>query len=120
MEVHLSPELEAKLKQVVQETGRAVDDLVGDGMAGYLEELSQVRVTLNSRYDDIESGRVKSVDGDEFFDGLRRKSQERRGARSSYPARRHKQRGGNGETITSSLCWTGFQPARGASKKHLK
>lgn len=82
MEVHLSPELEAKLNQVVKETGRGVDDLVEDAMAGYLDELSQVRSTLDSRYDDIKSGRVKPVDGEEFFEGLRRKSQALRASRS--------------------------------------
>jgi hypothetical protein len=27
---------------------------------------------LDSRYDDLKSGRVKPIDGEEFFDGLRR------------------------------------------------
>ncbi len=78
MEVRLSPELEAKLNHVVKETGRAVDDLVEDAMAGYLEELSQVRTALDDRFDDITSGRVKPVDGESFFENLGRKSQERR------------------------------------------
>jgi predicted DNA-binding protein len=78
MEVRLSPELEAKLNNVVKETGRAVDDLVEDAMAGYLEELSQVRTVLDDRFDDIKGGRVKPVDGESFFENLRRKSQERR------------------------------------------
>jgi predicted DNA-binding protein len=78
MEVRLSPELEAKLNHVVKETGRAVDDLIEDAMAGYLEELSQVRTTLDDRFDDIRSGGVKPVDGESFFENLRRKSQERR------------------------------------------
>ncbi len=76
MEVHLGPELEAKLNQVVKETGRAVDDLVQDAMAGYLEELSQVRATLDSGYDDIKSRRVKPIDGEEFFETLRRREDE--------------------------------------------
>ena len=78
MEVRLSPELEAKLNHVVKETGRGVDDLVEDAMAGYLAELSQVRKTLDGRFDDIKSDRIKPVDGESFFDNLRRKSQERR------------------------------------------
>jgi predicted DNA-binding protein len=78
MEVRLSPELEAKLNHVVKETGLAVDDLVEDAMAGYLEELSQVRNALDDRYDDIKSGRVNPVDGESFFEDLRRKSQQRR------------------------------------------
>lgn len=76
MEVHLSPELEAKLNQVAKETGRAADDLVQDAMAGYFEELAQVRGTLDRRYDDIKSGRVKPIDGEEFFETLRRREDE--------------------------------------------
>ena len=31
---------------------------------------------LNSRYDDLKSGRVKLIDGEEFFEGLRRREDE--------------------------------------------
>ena len=34
-------------------------------MAGYLQELAQVRETLDSRYDDFKSGDVEPVDGEE-------------------------------------------------------
>jgi predicted DNA-binding protein len=57
MEVRLTPDLEAKLNRLSAETGRAKEDLVQDAMAGYLAELSQVRVTLDARYSDIKSGR---------------------------------------------------------------
>jgi hypothetical protein len=33
-------------------------------MAGYLHELSETREMLDGRYDDLERGRVKAVDGD--------------------------------------------------------
>ena len=36
-------------------------------MAGYFEELAQVRETLDSRYDDIKSGKVKLISGEEAF-----------------------------------------------------
>jgi len=43
MEIHLSnPSLEAKIDQWVAETGRVVDELVEDAMAGYFDELAQV------------------------------------------------------------------------------
>jgi hypothetical protein len=42
-------------------------------MAGYLAELSQVRDTLDARYDDIKSGRVEPIDGEEAFSRLRQK-----------------------------------------------
>jgi hypothetical protein len=47
-------------------------------MAGYLAELSQVRSTLDARYDDIKSGRVKPIDGENAFTRLRQKKTDRR------------------------------------------
>jgi hypothetical protein len=47
-------------------------------MAGYLAELVQTRETLNSRYDDLKSGRVKPIPGDEVIARLREKSAARR------------------------------------------
>jgi hypothetical protein len=45
-------------------------------MAGYLQEVTQVREMLDSRYDDIKSGRVEPVDGEAFFDKLRQREDE--------------------------------------------
>ena len=78
MEVHLSPDLEAKLDQWAAETGRPKEEFVEDALTGYFEELAQVREMLDSRYDDIKSGRVKPIDGEEAFARLREKSQARR------------------------------------------
>ena len=78
MELHLRPETESRIQELAAKTGRAADELVEDAMAGYLEELSKTREMLDSRYDDLKSGRVKPVDGEEAFATLRRKSQERR------------------------------------------
>ena len=78
MEVHLRPEIESRLQELAAKTGRAPDDLIEDAMAGYMQELSQVREMLDSRYDDLKSGRVKPLDGEEAFADLRRKSEERR------------------------------------------
>ena len=47
-------------------------------MAGYLEEVAQLRSAIDSRYDDLKSGRVKAIDGETAFAELRRKSHERR------------------------------------------
>ena len=41
-------------------------------------EESIVRKTIDSRYDDLESGRVKPIDGEEAFRTLRDKSERRR------------------------------------------
>ena len=78
MEVHLRPETESRLQELAAKTGRAPDDLFEDAMAGYLKELAETREMLDGRYDDITSGRVNPIDGEEAFANLRRKSELRR------------------------------------------
>jgi hypothetical protein len=78
MEVHFTPELEAKLNESASKSGRGTDELLQDAVVGYFEELTQVRGMLDSRCDDIKSGRLKPLDGEEVFERLRRKSEERR------------------------------------------
>ncbi len=77
MEVHFSPETEEKLKELAAQSGReTADELVRDVVEGYFDELARTRNMLNSRYDDLKSGRVKPIDGEEFFDELRRREDE--------------------------------------------
>jgi len=78
MEVHVTPETARKLKDLAETSGRAPGDIVEDALAGYLEEVAAVRKTLDSRYDDLESGRVTAIDGEEAFGKLREKSERRR------------------------------------------
>jgi predicted DNA-binding protein len=78
MEVNFRPETESRLQELAQQTGRAPNDLIEDAMAGYLKELGDTRQMLETRYDDLKSGRVQAIDGDTAFADLRRKSQERR------------------------------------------
>ncbi len=78
MEVNFRPETESRLQELASKSGRPPSDLIEDAMAGYLQELSEVRTMLDGRYDDLKSGRVKPVDGDEAFAKLRQKSKERR------------------------------------------
>ena len=78
MEVNLRPETESRLHELAAKTGRAPADLVEDAMAGYLQELAQTREMLDGRYDDLQNGRVKPVDGEQAFAELRRRSQQRR------------------------------------------
>jgi len=78
MEVHLRPETESRLQELASKSGRALNDLIEDAMAGYLLDVAQVREMLDGRYDDLKSGRVKPVDGEEAFANLRRKIKERR------------------------------------------
>ncbi|SPF46827.1 putative Addiction module protein [Candidatus Sulfopaludibacter sp. SbA4] len=82
MEVHFKPEWEAKLAEMADVTGRRADDLLEDAFAAYCQEAAVIRDMLDSRYDDLESGRVKPVDGEDVFARLRRKSEERRGPRA--------------------------------------
>jgi hypothetical protein len=74
MEVHLTAETEKKLKDLSTLSGRATDELVEDAMAGYFAEVLQIRQTLNGRYDDLKSGKVKAVSGDEVEAHFREKS----------------------------------------------
>ncbi len=76
MTIHLPPDLEAKLNALAVETGRAPDELAQDALAGYFDELAEVRATLDSRYDDIKSGRIKPIDGEAFFENLRQREEE--------------------------------------------
>lgn len=76
MEVHLKPETESRLADLAAKSGRATDDLLEDAMAGYLQEVTQVREMLDSRYDDIKAGRVEPIDGEAFFDNLRQREDE--------------------------------------------
>ena len=62
----------------VSETGRAPDKLLEDAMAGYVPELIETCEMLDSRYDDLKSGRVKPIPGDEVAARLREKSVARR------------------------------------------
>ena len=41
MEVNLRPETESRIQELAAKTGRALDDLFEDAMAGYLQELAQ-------------------------------------------------------------------------------
>ena len=71
------------MQELAAKTGRAPDELVEDAMAGYLKELSETREMLDSRYDDIKGGRVKPIDGEAFFEGLRQREEERLKRRSA-------------------------------------
>ncbi len=76
MEVNFNPDLQAKLEKLASETGRPPVELVQDAVAGYFDDLAGTRNMLNSRYDDLKSGRVKLVDGEEFFQRLKRREDE--------------------------------------------
>jgi putative addiction module component (TIGR02574 family) len=78
MEVHFKPDVQAKLEQMARETGLPTEELVEDAVVGLFDELAYTRQTLDRRYDDLESGRVKPISGEEVFARLRAKSAARR------------------------------------------
>jgi len=49
---------------------------VEDAIAGYLEEVAQVREMLDGRYDDLKSGGAALVGAEDFFESLRRREEE--------------------------------------------
>jgi predicted transcriptional regulator len=75
MEVHFTPDVQAKLEQMARESGRKSEDLVEDAVAGYFDELAYAREMLDRRYDDLESGRVTPIDGETFFEELRQREE---------------------------------------------
>jgi predicted DNA-binding protein len=83
MEVNFKPETESRLHELASQSGRPTDELVEDAMAAYLSEVAEVRTLLGSRYDDIQNGRVKPVDGEAFFEDLRRREEHLLKQRSS-------------------------------------
>jgi hypothetical protein len=87
MEVHLAPDLQAQIDRLVVETGRAPDQLIGDAMAAYIVELAGTREMLDSRYDDLKSGKVRPVPGVEVIARLREKSAARRSTSPGSDAR---------------------------------
>lgn len=60
------------------QSGKPADQLVQDAVAGYVDELSELRETLDRRYSDLKSGSVRPVDGEEAFRRLQEMSSARR------------------------------------------
>lgn len=65
MKVHFSPELEKRLNDLAMQSGRSATELVQDAVTDLVDELSDARTMLDSRYDDIKSGKVILIPGDQ-------------------------------------------------------
>jgi hypothetical protein len=83
MELRFKPETESLLNELAQQSGRAPEDLVEDALSGYFAEASELRATLDRRYQEIRSGRVKPIDGETFFESLRTRELDSAKNRSS-------------------------------------
>jgi hypothetical protein len=77
MEVHFTPDAQAKLDRLAIDTGRPADELLEDAFLGYFDELTETRQMLDSRYDDLKKGRVKPISGDGMKARLRARSMAR-------------------------------------------
>lgn len=78
MEVHFTPDVERKLNDLAAQSGRAADELLQDALAAYFDELAKTQEMLNSRYDELKSGRVKPIDGEDAFARLQAKTEAQR------------------------------------------
>ncbi len=78
MEVHFTPDVEKKLNDLAARSGRAPGEFLQDALAAYFDELVQTRDMLDSRYDQLKSGTVKPIDGEEAFARLKAKTEARR------------------------------------------
>jgi predicted DNA-binding protein len=73
-----NPEFERALSDLAQKSGRAADDLIEDALAGYFEELEELRGALDARYDELKAGGVRLIGAETAVNTLRAKSEERR------------------------------------------
>ena len=78
MEVHFTPDVEAKLEQMAKESGRPSHELVEDAVLGLFYELAATREMLDRRYDDLQSGRLQAIDGEEAYRRLMEKTEAQR------------------------------------------
>jgi predicted transcriptional regulator len=78
MEVHFTPDVEKKLNDLAAQSGRGTDELLQDALAAYIDELARTRDMLENRYDELQSGRVKPIDGEEAFARLKAKTEAQR------------------------------------------
>ncbi len=76
MEVRFKPETESRLNELASQSGRAASELVEDALAAYLNEVSELRSRLDTRYEEAKDGSAKLIDGKTFFEELRRRENE--------------------------------------------
>ncbi|MGA2134098.1 MAG: hypothetical protein ABSH50_17530 [Bryobacteraceae bacterium] len=77
MEVNFRPDVQAKLDRLATDSGRSANELLQEAFVGYFDEVAELRQTLDSRYDDLKSGRVEPISGDEMKSRLRARSEAR-------------------------------------------
>jgi predicted transcriptional regulator len=81
MEVHFTPDVQAKLDQMARDAGRQPAEVIEDAVIGLYDELAHTREMLDRRYDEMESGKVQGIDGEEAYRRLMEKTQASRSRR---------------------------------------
>ena len=76
--MHTKPDVQANLDQMAGESGRPSNELVEDAVIGYFDDLAHTREMLDRRFDDLENGRVKRIDGEEAYRRLMEKTRAHR------------------------------------------
>lgn len=71
MDIHLEPDVLAKLDHLAKESGRPASELIHDAITGYVDDLIGLRQMLDTRYDEVKSGKVIPMNGPEAFARLR-------------------------------------------------
>jgi hypothetical protein len=82
MQVHFTPDVQAKLEQMAREAGRHPAEVIEDAVIGLYDELAYTREMLDRRYGEMESGKVQGIDGEEAYRFLMEKTEARRQRRS--------------------------------------
>lgn len=77
MEFRLEPALAAKVDRWSAQTGRPVGELVEDAIAGYFNELGELRSMLDRRFGEMACGEVQPIDGAEAYRQLMERAAER-------------------------------------------
>jgi len=78
MEVNLTPDAQAKLEQMARDAGRQPAEVIEDAVLGLYDELAYTREMLDRRYDEMESGKVEGIDGEEAYRRLMANTEARR------------------------------------------
>lgn len=78
MEVSFNSDTQAKLDRLAIDTGRRREELLEDAVNGLFDELAFTREMLDRRYDEMASGKVQGIDGEEAYRRLMGKTQARR------------------------------------------
>ena len=75
MEVRLSPDVRIKLDELVEYSGLPAEEVLEDAILSLYAASTNARANVNRRYDDLESGRIKAIDGRQVLARLRARRQ---------------------------------------------